>query len=168
MLFQLLLLWFGFFLVLLVQYHHTISEIDIERTKNVVREDKKLNKYEKKKIVKCIILAILLFVVTTIIIIAMTTLDLHRNVYNVLVVVALPFIIIPIVFIREKKFYDSIKFGAIIGYVSGMIFSICWVVVPLVTMPNTNNEPILMLVVVFFIISTLVCTGENLFSLLLL
>lgn len=121
---------------------------------------------EYKKIIKCIILSILLFVVATIwwhiIIIAMTTLDPHRNVYNVILyffVVALPFIIIPIVFIREKKFYDSIKFGAIIGYVSGMLFSIYWVVVPLVTMPNTNNEPILMLVVIFFIISTLVCTG---------
>lgn len=114
------------------------------------------------KIVKCTILSILLFVVATIWchIIAMTTLlnDPSRNVLFDFVIIALPFIIIPILFIREKKFLDSIKFGAIIGFISGMFFLIYWMVLPIITAPDPNADysflPVILAIFTMFFIGS--------------
>ncbi len=104
----------------------------------------KLNEYKRKKIVKGISLSILLFVVATIWchIIAATTLlsDPYRNVFLDFIVIILPFIIIPLLFVREKDFRDSFIFGAVIGFVGGTLFLIYWMAVPIITAPDPNAD----------------------------
>ncbi|GAH00113.1 unnamed protein product, partial [marine sediment metagenome] len=134
----------------------------------------------RQKIVKYILSTILLSVVAIIwcYIISITLLSSpYRNVFFDFVIVALPFIVIPVIVVNEEKLYDSLKFGAIIGFASGMILSICWATISLISALNPNpNEGICispdsqvfyMLLVIVFVFLTLFFCGVTIVGSLL-
>jgi len=123
--------------------------------------NKKLNEYEKKKIVKCIILSILLFVVATI----WCEFEVAKNLYtgeNSFIgffIFTLPYLIISLFFVREKKFRDSIIFGAVIGFMGGTLFLIYEIAIPIVAAPDPSTDYALL--PVYWTIITMFFTGSS-------
>jgi hypothetical protein len=127
-----------------------------------------MDKEQKKKIVKGIILTILLFVVEVIwfhIIIATNILsDPQRNEFLDFVIIMLPIIVTSLLFLREKDIYDSLMFGAVIGFVSGNLFFIYWIQIIIKPGPSADLSLLPLGWIIFILIFTGSCIAGSILS----
>lgn len=115
------------------------------------------------KIVKVVLLSLLLFLIEVIWYYIQTNFlseQIRRLSTSLdLVFFVLPFFIIPLLFIRENTFENSIRFGMIVGFIGGTLFLIYWIIPEILAYnPDLGYVPGIGFVLLVWIVFTFVFT----------